>query len=250
EIAGTWEIDIPIDKEQFNAIKEVYPIDKTVEIQGQRIYFDTLIIYPTRMVLDVKYDERNTIKLFDFEGLKITDEKGEWLTISNGMSASIIDDYSKKIYFQSNYFNKPKEIYLEWEAIRGLDKDKLEVIVDLDKQELLKNPDNKLLFDGMYFLNGRAGKGENKEILFKFLLEKNDGMPYMHYQILEGSFYDVTGKKIESMGYSTSTSVKNDKVYEEIGYHIPADVNIKSPITFKIIDYPNRIKIPHRLKIK
>jgi len=143
ELESTWRIDIPIDKEKFKNLKEVYSVDKTISINNQKIDIKQFVINPTRMELDVVYNENNSLKIFSIENLRITGKSGEWKTITNGITASHLDENSRRYYFQSSYFTYPKELYLEGDGIYAIEKDSAEVVVDLKNEKLLKAPDDK-----------------------------------------------------------------------------------------------------------
>jgi len=241
ELPYTWEIKIPIDKERFKDMEEIFTINKEVEIEGQRIYFEGLIIYPTRIALDVKFHEDNSMKIFSFEDLRILDEKGEWLTISNGVTATYINQNTRRLYFQSNYFTNPKEIYIEGSKVRALDKDKLDVIVDLEKEKIIKSPDDKIKLNGV--LNTKEG------LKLNFLLRNEENINH-HFDIFDGSFKDASGKVFKSLGITEFYPIEGERFNESIGYYIPVDLELQNPITLQLVEYPNRISKPFKIKVK
>lgn len=243
---STWKVDIPIDKTTFEAQKDIYELNEVIEIEGQKIYFDKMTIYPTTISLDVRFDEDNTKKIFSFDDIKITDENGEWLTIRNGVSASIVDDNTRTLFFQSNYFKKPEEIYLELSSIRALDKNKLEVIVDLENNKILKAPDNRLKYMGI------SNDIEGEPLLFLLTKEVED--ENMHFSLFSHEVYDTDGNKIKYEGEGSSTLPLDDPLDEgykqESFFYLENISEIKGPITLKIQDYPNRIKDYYKIKVK
>ena len=77
QLSATWEVTIPVDKEKFAGMKTTYDIDQSVVIEGQKITFQKVTIYPTRSVLNVSYDPENKKKIFYFDDLTLVNEKGE-----------------------------------------------------------------------------------------------------------------------------------------------------------------------------
>src|SRR5699024_5283218 len=140
----TCDVCIKIDHENLANHKEVSPINETVSLEGQKITFKEIIVYPTKIAIHVKYDEQNSKELFAFDDLAIVNEKGEeWASI-NGISGQEYIKNEEFIFLQSNFFEQPEELYLQFSSIRALDKDQLDVIVDVEQERLLKSPDDQI----------------------------------------------------------------------------------------------------------
>lgn len=240
-LSSTWKYEIPIDKEKIEAMHRVYTVNKNIEVEGQKIYFKTLTITPTRIALAVEYDKNNTKKILGFDDLAILNEKGEeWARINNGVSASIRDDYNEILYFQSNYFANPKELHIKGSSMKALDKDKLEVVVNMEKKELLKSPDNRLKLKSI--INNR------EETILEFSLITDEVLDEKRaYGVFSHEFKDGNGTSHISGSNSTHTNGSNE---QDILYHISKDVKYKSPIYLKIYEYPTRIKGEFDIKVK
>lgn len=233
-----WQIVVPVDKEKFEGLKETYDINQTVIVEGQRIHFGTMTIYPTRIGLEVDYDPANTKKIFSFDDIRIEDEQGETFgTITNGISGSIKDDNRQVLYFQSNYFHKPSQLYLRASSIRALDKGKLEVLVDHDNMQLLSHPDNMLTLD----LASNSEEKSRKALVFH--LKSDDPMDENRgYNLFENNYKDGTGQSFE--WNKTEWNSSGDLYYYlEKGDYL-------SPLKFTISDYPSRIRGDINLRIK
>lgn len=240
---STWKVDIPIDKTMFESQKDIYELNEVIEIKGQKIYFDKMTVYPTTIALDVKYDKNNTKRIFSFDDIKITDEKGEWLTIRNGVTGMPTGDNSETLFFQSNYFKKPNNINIELSSIRALDKDKLEVIVDLENNKILKAPDNRLRYTGI-------GNDTYDGKYISFELTKDPQDENRTYSIFSHEVYDNNGDKVEYKVEGNS-SLPLEEGYKQLSYLFLENISeINGPITLKIHDYPNRIKGYYKIKVK
>lgn len=241
-LSSTWKFEIPIDKGKFETMHKVYNIDEKVEIEGQKIYFKTLTITPTRIALLVEYDKNNTKKILGFNDLSIFNKNGEeWARISNGVTSIIKNEYEDILYFQSNYFTNSKEIYIKGSSIRALDKDKLTVVVDTDKKKIIKGADYRLRFDSID--NNNVNDLES----LKFILTKTGVMNAKNnYNVFKRSFKDSNGKAydIKSIG------IGNDGTNEQtIFYNIPKGTIYKNPIYLTIEDYPAEIKGEFEIKV-
>ncbi|SHI94206.1 protein of unknown function [Clostridium amylolyticum] len=236
----TWDFKIHIDKKKFEDMSKRYTLNKNIEIEGQRIIFKALTITPTRMALEIEYDKNNTKKILGFDDIEIVDENGEnRSTIINGISGTKIDDYNEIIYFQSNYFADPKELYIKGSSIRALDKDKCTVEIDIENNKLLKAPDDK-------FILNSVNKGD-KELILDYKVISNDPKDKdNHYNSFHNGIKDSNGKIYqEHRGTSSSSS----SVSSTTSY-ITIDSKIKSPIYLNISNYPAWIKGDFKIKVK
>jgi hypothetical protein len=236
-----WRFAIPIDKAKFEGMKETYDIAQTVTVEGQKITFGQMTVYPTRIGIEVDYDPANTKKLFYFDDLRLEDEKGETFgTITNGFSGSTLSENSQVLYFQSNYFRKPKHLYLRASSIRALDKAKREVKVDLDRKELLARPDSQLTLKDV----GTSAEDGQGILIFELKNENLLDQDRM-YSLFDGTYKDASGQTFES--HRTATSGNGNEY--EYQYFIEKK-NYHSPLTLTIQDYPTRIYGDIDLRIK
>src|SRR5699024_6114881 len=57
----TWDVSFTIDHEKFANHKEVFPINETVSVEGQKITFKEIIVYPTKIAVHVKRSEERRV---------------------------------------------------------------------------------------------------------------------------------------------------------------------------------------------
>lgn len=243
---AVWSVKIPIDKEKFQGLKKSYNIDKVIEIDNQKIYFKELIQHPTRIALDIQYDENNTKEIFDFENLRIADENGEWFTIANGVSGTQIDENTKRLYLQSNYFNNPKELYIKADGIRALDKDKTTVKVDIEKKLIINPPDDKIKLIDVETSNG--GKGLTLVFGLKSQDNKDENGVTKLYGVFSSTFKDIEGNEYHSTIEGTYTI--KEEFNNIISYCIEKNKNYKNPLVLEIYDYPSKIMEEINIKVK
>lgn len=235
-----WQVDIPIDKSKFDNLKEVYNLDQTIEIENQKIIFKKAILYPTRIEVQVEFPKENSKKILRFDNLKILNEKGESLaTIINDVTSTIPDENHVNLYFESNYFSQPQSLFLQGSSIRALDKDKLEIIVDTEKKQLLKAPDKNISLHDVIKTDGST--------TLSFLLNADEKLDdKFSYFVFKQVIKDAKGVESEYCSLATSGSGLN----QEISVNLPKNFHYINPLRLTIEDYPTRIKGDFKIKIK
>lgn len=242
QLPYTWQLDIPIDKRRFENLDQIYNVNQTIVVEGQRITINKATVYPTRIAVDISFAEDNTMKIFNFEDSKIVNAKGEILsTIMNDVYASHISDNEIMLYFESDYFSKPEDLYLQIGSIRALDKDKTDVLVDMEKGELLKAPDGRLTLQNI--------TEASDETTITFLLNGDKFLKdQTRYHISTSGVYDKTGKELKVTSTSNSQRTAEDSL--QIIEITIENTEYESPIKVILNDYPNRIKGDFKIPIK
>ena len=201
---------------------KVYTVNKEIEVDNQKMMIQDITIYPLRVAIKIAFDDANTMKIFNFEDMRIEDDKGEvWSSIRNGMTVSGVGEEERIYYLQSNYFEKPGKLYFKMNKIQALPKDEAYLLVDLEKQKVLKQP--------------AGGKIEVTEmttnrIEARFREEKNHG-------------YSLFLDTINADGDAVETVSEGLRVYE--GY-VYSDLTFKeqqhkNPLRINFSAYPNYI---------
>lgn len=240
-LGSTWKYSIPIDKEKLETMKVVYNLNQIIEIEGQKILFKTVTITPTQIAAEIEYDKSNSKKILSYDDIEIVNEKGEnWATIMNGVTSTRKDEDHQTLFFQSNYFTSAKELFIKGSSIKALDKDKLKVIVDVDKKVLLKAPDDKLTLKSVTVIEGKTSL--EFELLKDKILDKDK-----RYFVFKLHFEDSNGNIINNNSGGTGSN-GTDRQY--IDYRIRSDSKFRNPIYLTIEDYPSRIKGDFKVKIK
>lgn len=232
--------DVPFTYQNPDVESKVFELNKTVEVKDQKITIERITINPVHTEINVKFDPKNKMKIFRFEDLRIVNQMGEtWTSIQNGVTASHISDDEITFYLQSNYFDEPKNLSLQFSKLMALDKDQAELVIDTDRKEILKQPD-----DQRYELVdiGKGGEaGEKKVIRFKFRTGYDKYFSHNPFNVME----DANGK--EWSGFTTSHLFGD--VYEEWGLELP-DQQFANPLTFKLSAHPNWIEGDIKIKLK
>ncbi len=234
-----WTVSFDIDHSTFIGLKKEYDLTETVFFAGQEITFSNVVIYPTRMVIDVKIAKQNSMHLFNFEDLKITNEKGEeWLATTNGVIASKANDYEWKLYLESNYFHEAEELYLEASNIRALRKEEVEVIIDLKEKSIVNGPEGL----SIQSLQSRGHKHHVELLLTtEDVYDKN-----RHYNILSNHMTNENGDE-----YRFADGVGSSKMEDESEQIIMFSIiNFEGDyLHLTLSDYPARIKDKMRIDL-
>lgn len=237
----TWDVSFTIDHEKFANHKEVFPINETVSVEGQKMTFKEIIVYPTKIAILVKYNEQNRKELFAFDDLAIVNEKGEeWASI-NGVSGMGYNENEEFIFLQSNFFEQPEELYLQFSSIRALDKDQLDVVVDVEQERLLKTPDDQIK---LLEVSKRGSRVDLKFVIKRSEKYQDD----VFYQTFAHQYYDEAGNEYETLdGFGFRTS---DDESEYISYLTVRKPEVSNNIILKISDYQTRIEKDVKIKVK
>ena len=153
---------------------KVFVVNEEIEVENQKMTIQEVTIYPLRVEVKMAFDESNTMKVLSFEDLRIEDDKGEvWSSIENGFSGQGFSEEGRAFYLQSNYFKQPKKLYVKLNKIQAILKDESYLLVDLQKNEVLKQPsDGKFEVTTMtpMMLEGRVREEaiESKHSFFLF----------------------------------------------------------------------------------
>lgn len=233
-----WELPFTIDIDQYTGMKEEYVLNETVPIQNQLITVQKIIVFPTRIGIHLLFDPKNNTKIFNFDDLRIVDEDGEqWGSISNGVSATHLNDNEWIVFLESNYFKKQKELYLEFSSVRAIKKEELEVVVNVDQQKIVKAPSD-----------GRILSVETTGNDLTFVLMKDPNLDQRYtYSLFEGEFIDANG-----VGFSAESHFaynQGDSDTQISGVVLPT-LDFQNPITLTLSDYPSRLKEKEIIRIQ
>lgn len=239
----TWDISFTVDHHKFADHKDIYQINETVIVEGQKVTFKEIIVYPTKIAIHVKYDEQNSKELFGFDDLAIVNENDEeWASIINGVTGQEVNENEEILFLQSNFFEQPKELYLQFSSIRALDKAKLDVVIDLEQEKLLKSPDNRLeLLE--------VSKGNNTAYLEFMIQRSQEYFTETFYQTFSHTYFDESGNEYETLnGFGFHHTGEDDSEYVTyLSVRKPTD---GGPVILKINDYPTRISEHIHIKVK
>ena len=126
----------------YATVVDSYPINKTLEINGQTIILDKLAVYPTKSKLYFSTDGNNSALLNDIQ-ITLYDEKGNSFPArSNGVTGSMSNngDVLDKCY-ESPYFAKAKSITAVITSVAFMDKDSQKGIISFKNRNIENIPE-------------------------------------------------------------------------------------------------------------
>ncbi|RUS45934.1 DUF4179 domain-containing protein [Cohnella sp. AR92] len=227
----SFRVAFSIDPDSYKDKKQEIPIGQAIEAEGQRIEFEKAVLSPLRVTIYLSYDENNSKQVLDSGDLKLVDDTGEvW--------GGWIDKTHQVYYFENNYFNRPKKLSLEGSWFRAIDKDKMTVTVDLDKQKLLEAPDDRLKLSSV----GGRGSGTRRLTFSLSGVAPDDAMSYS----IMNEFTDATGTENTTKGSGTW---HQSGVGEQSSYYDIEDKPYVQPLTFKVFSYPSYIRQEYRIPL-
>ncbi|KIL36605.1 hypothetical protein SD71_06165 [Cohnella kolymensis] len=233
-----YQVTIPVDHAKFAGMKEEYPLNKTIEVEGQRIHILKATVHPLRIAVELAYDEKNLKHIFGPGDIHLTDDKG---TVWNSYLAT-----GNTIYFESNFFDKPKELYVEGKWFRAVEKDKMEVVIDTDAKKMIKAPDDKLRLKEVAEVNGFL------KMTLAYVVDNEEDN--MGYSFLEQAFKDGEGNTYKMADVanvvSSTRSFRGEGTATSESYHYLNIKDYNQPLTFKVWNYPNYISQPYKVRIK
>ncbi|MDG5473251.1 DUF4179 domain-containing protein [Jeotgalibacillus sp. ET6] len=221
---------IPFSIEHSEETKHVYELNQTVDIEGQSLIIERVIVYPIRTAVEIKAHPDNTKKILHFESMRLVNEDGEeWSGSSNGLTSSGDNETGWSIYLQSNYFENPDELYLEINEMQAIDKEDEFLVFDTEQRAILHQPNgNRLVFDEIS--NGTA---------FFSIADENYGfVPF-------GSIKDSEDKEFGMSGSYNSTGEGSTR----FGFDIPKE-EFTNPLYIEFEFYPAWIEDEVLIKVK
>lgn len=227
-----WKVTFPVDKTLTKGMKKVIPINQTLTVDGQLIDVKQATLYPTRLVLDVKFDPKNTKKIFGLNDLQLVDERGRaWRTDT----ATGEDDRS--IYFESMYFSEPKKLTLQGSGFSGLDKEDLDLVLDLKTRQIKGGP------TGLKMLGSNVN---GDDLIINFSV---DGSIDGGFVLAFGEVKDSLGTLYQMPGSSWSSGDGTDDNYTIISSTVENGATIEGEIQMHIATYPMKVRSPFSIEI-
>ncbi|WP_186327728.1 DUF4179 domain-containing protein [Paenibacillus xylanexedens] len=227
-----WKMTFPVDKNLTKGMKKVIPVNQTLTVDGQRIDVKQATLYPTRLVLDVTFDPNNTKKIFGFSDLQLVDEQGRaWRTDTT------TGEDERSIYFESMYFSIPKKLTLQGSGFSGLDKDELDLVLDLQSRQITGGPPG---------LKMVGSKVEGKDLIIDFSVAGSmDG----GFVLAFGKVTDSAGKSYEVPSFSWSSGEGTDDSHSIVSSTVENGAQMNGKIQMQISTYPMKVNLPFSLDI-
>ncbi|MGG4494237.1 DUF4179 domain-containing protein [Brevibacillus reuszeri] len=236
-------VSFAIDKTKYVSLeKQVYPVMKEVTVDGLHFTIEQIAVFPTQTEVSILFDPANKKHVFDFDQLRLVDEKGQnYAFWGNGVPSRAYGENGMVYNLESTYFVQPAKLYLKANGIRAIDKDKLEVVIDAKAKTLVKAPDTQLQLDALR----QTGDGLGMDFTLEVAQQDVN-----HFYGLVNELTDDLGNEYD---YVQGTSSTRDKeTTQSYGYWFKRLTNKGEPsfYTFTLNNYPIRLHGDFSVQVK
>lgn len=212
---------------------EVYAIDQEVDIQGQKFIIENVTVSPLRVGVNIAIDPANPMKILQFEDMRLEDEKGEvWGSIQNGTTATWGEDGKYTFYLQSNYFSKPKKLYLRMNTVQAVNADEAIAEIDTETGKWLNQPEDQKI---------RLVRSDKRHAEFIMPEGKDQSFPYSFASVLE----DAEGKELHNP--SIGSYGNEEGKHWDISF---SRTDYTNPVKLELFAYPNYLEGDIKIEVK
>lgn len=184
---ATFDFLLEFDPE-LTAAGKILSVDRTVELDGQKITVTQVEVYPTHMRINVQEDPGNTAWLAHLDFYLETDEGTRFTPVVNGISATGAENTPSMISYRADsvYFHEADHFHLVITGAQWLDK-------DMDKTWVnLKTGETGVLPQGTA-LESVEKTGSGWTVTFRRSRKAGQTL----YSCFGNRFYDPEGKEYE-----------------------------------------------------
>ena len=234
-------VPIPLDRDQIAKAGEAINIDKTLTIDGQEININEVYLSASGIYLNYTFNPQNSKQIFSmFNPHFLIGSDGDYSNLD--LRRTMVADGKNSMVFANNS-RSVQSLQLQFDGILALDKDATELIIDTEKQEIIKSPDKNL---SMSLYSTEKGA----TMILEYYSSQGERKIYNTFMV-DSEFTDGTGKVHSTDQFNISIPPRKDlreiKVLEYLGL---GSNEYSQPLTFTITDYPNLIKEKMSLTIR
>lgn len=212
-----------------------YPINQWLEINNQRIYLDSINIYPTSAKLFLDYDDNNSAVIQNLDVYYKDNDDNIYGLNKSGICMSSGDAFDvSAIYSESSYFSKSDHLSMYIYGISMLDKVRLYSEISYQDKVITNIPEG-------ITLTRMELKNSDLYIDFKFKYDISSNI----LQIFGLDYYDLDGKQYYFFPMCVSPDVEGNTTvhlkipnYEDNKYRLRWNYP-----TTQVLDEPIEIKI-------
>lgn len=231
------DISLQLEPNMFADKERVYSPNRTLTVDGQKINVSQLLFTPLNTYVDLEYDQANEKQIYKLLNPVLIGKRGEHVEKLYYPQSILRDDPKVTLVYKSSQLDQLGTLSLKTFGIAAVKKDKLKIVVDLNKKLIIEAPDDHLqMFDS----DPVSGSGE---VYFLRKLE-NAQAAESFGMWLEESFTDATGVEHsrlspEGIGHSgLIKSLKDDIIEDQTSYNFGEKaVNYPQPLTIKVKQY-------------
>ncbi|NMO96324.1 DUF4179 domain-containing protein [Paenibacillus lemnae] len=235
------EVSLKLDLKTYQKLVRTIPIQQTLEVEGQKILIREAVLSAAGMVLKVTVDPANTLEIKEMNNVYLEAVKGGFPTLVNSWLSYYPDDKGEAdYYFRGAALYDTDSITLKAVGLEAVDPEKLNVVVDLKKGELLEVQVDGLEYGGHQLDQDREGNEVNT-LTFNYVNKDKEYVTAI--PSFERRFVDGEGHVHEMGDYISSGSIKEAVISLKI-----EPLDYPQPLTFSLYSYPNvlekKIEVP------
>lgn len=246
---GSFEqtLQFPFSNHLSNIKHKVYDVNKQVEIEGQKMTIETVDIGPIKTAVTIREHDENTKKLFGIEDLQLVDQDGDSWGFESYYSREMSEkDQTVHTYFlESNFFDKPKELSLQFTKVSALNKDETFVLIDTEKMEILQQPQDQRFIK--FERNNESLNHlpiEHRPLESYYLHFQNEDRfhgDYLSYRAIDANdktIYLSGGRETNQISHKTNFKINID------------DETYVNPLKLQLVGYPTYIEKEIKIELQ
>lgn len=251
----TLTVPFTLDRNKVLQGNRRFTLDRELVIAGQKVKVSEFYLGATGTYMTYSFDGKNSMKVFDFLNDRIVfDGSGEGQELYSHSAFTPRVGKITQIYPADSRFETGAFAF-KADGILALNKDKLDVVVDLEKGKILKAPDDRLT------LSPAMQDAQGNELIFRMFVPETEYQTMGGTLSLDDNYTDgersghwlSSGKSSEGVVTSgTDTAAEENGVkgyYREFHYYLERQ-DLPQPLTFKLTNYPSPLHDPQSLRIE
>lgn len=229
---GNFEIKIPFTLQNEIAQEKVIPVNRIVDIDGQKFTITQIRHSPLKTAIDIEIEEANTMQILAFDDIAVTTDSGERrYSIINGIATDgNIRDGKFTLYVQSNYFHDSDSLTINIGAVNAVPKGEDFIEVDFGTKEVLAKPEH---FDWDISVTSQdvsvaVKKGDNQGRLLRLWnAVKEDGTPleFAGFTVSQDEQYEIETTQFQD--YDGKAKIYFNYYFNPIGKNIELNIPLR-----------------------
>ncbi|WP_379141590.1 DUF4179 domain-containing protein [Paenibacillus sp. sgz500992] len=240
-------VPITLDHDKMAKTGELIHVDRTLTIAGQEVDVNEVYISTTGIYVEEEYNPQNSKQIFGLLNPRmLLGSEDQFMSLSS--FRTLVVEGKKSLVF-ANDNNSKQPLRLQIDGIHALAKDATELIIDTEKQQIIKAPDKNLKVS----VNSTA-EGST------MILEYYTPLPTTRFSdsiilLLDDEFKDASGQVYSTIMSDISIPARKESsdkaaLPPTLYYYALGKAKLPQPLTFTLNGYPNPLKETVSLSIR
>lgn len=247
DYAAELSVPVALNQEALAKAGQTLKINQNMILAGQNIKINSVYFAVSGIYVEAEYDERNSKEIFGLISPQLMLGRSNDLTelhtkrsISQGRIRTLVFD-------NVNTSKEPLEMRIN--GIQALDKNAMELVIDTDKKQVIKGPDDRIK------VSVNTGASGKRTMLLEVYPSKQRVRAIDDVNmILDEDFTDGSGTQHTTRFEDISVPMRKESTVQGavpvLYYYNIGNEALPEPLTFKINSYPNPIKEQVSLAIR